>query len=55
MGSAQYSLARLLGVWASLTSAMVVLALCVAPVVTAHTPRHSGLAQWVLTVVEMTW
>jgi hypothetical protein len=55
MGSAQCSLARLLGLWASLTTAMVVLALSVAPVVTAHPPHHSGLSQWVLTVVELTW
>lgn len=53
--SAQYSLTKILAIWASVTAPMGVLAFVVAPAITPHTNLHPGLVHWILMVVGMIW
>src|SRR3712207_8153764 len=55
VGPGQYSMAKILGIWASVTAPMGVLAFVVAPAVTPHTSLHPGLVHWILMVVGMAW
>ena len=55
LGSAQYSLTKILSIWASVTAPMAVLAIVVAPAVMARTPLHPGLVHWIFMVVGMAW
>jgi membrane protease YdiL (CAAX protease family) len=53
--SAQYSLTKILGIWASVTAPMAVLAFVVGPAVIPHTSLHPGLVHWSLMVAGMAW
>src|SRR4029453_11871390 len=48
--SAQYSLPKILGIWASVTVPMAVLAFVVAPAIMPHTSLHPGLVHWIAMV-----
>jgi membrane protease YdiL (CAAX protease family) len=54
-GERQYSLFKILAIWASVTLPMAVLAFVVAPAVTPHTSIHPGLVHWIFIVVGMAW
>ncbi len=49
--SAQYSLPKILGIWASVTAPMAVLAFVVAPAIMPHTSLHPGIVHWTAMVV----
>lgn len=51
----QYSLAKILAIWASVTAPMAVLAFVVAPLAFDLTTLHDGLVFWILMVLGMTW
>ncbi|HSK27970.1 MAG TPA: CPBP family intramembrane glutamic endopeptidase [Jiangellales bacterium] len=51
----QYSLTKILAVWAVGTAPMGVLSFVVGPAVIPHTSIHPGLVHWVLMVVGMAW
>ena len=51
----QYSLAKILSIWAVAAVPMGVLAFVVGPVVIPHTSLHPGLVHWILMVVGMAW
>ncbi len=51
----QYSLAKILGIWASVTAPMAALAFLAAPALIARTDLHPGLVYWMLMVVGMMW
>ncbi len=51
----QYSLTKILAIWASVTVPMGVLAWVVGPAIIPHTSLHPGLVHWMLMVVGMTW
>jgi membrane protease YdiL (CAAX protease family) len=53
--TAQYSLPKILGIWASVTVPMAVLVLVVAPVIMSHTSLHPGVVYWIAVVVGMMW
>src|SRR5215218_561174 len=53
--SAQYSLPKILGIWASVTVPMAVLAFIVAPAIMPHTSLYPGLVHWIAMVVGMIW
>jgi uncharacterized protein len=53
--SKQYSLTKILAVWASVTVPMGLLAWVVAPAIIPHTSLHPGLVHWILMVVGMMW
>jgi membrane protease YdiL (CAAX protease family) len=53
--SKQYSLMKILAVWASVTVPMGLLAWVVAPAIIPHTSLHPGLVHWMLMVVGMMW
>ena len=53
--SAQYSLAKILGIWAAVTAPMAVLAFVVAPAIMARTSLHPGIVYWAALVVGMMW
>jgi uncharacterized protein len=53
--SKQYSLTKILAIWASVTAPMAVLAFVVAPVIMPRTTLHPGLVYWMLIVVGMMW
>jgi uncharacterized protein len=53
--SKQYSLKRILAIWASVTVPMGVLAWVVAPAIIPHTSLHPGLVHWIFMVVGMMW
>ena len=53
--SAQYSLPKILGIWASVTGPMAVLAFVVAPAIMPHTSLHPGIVYWIAMVVGMMW
>ena len=53
--SKQYSLTKILAVWASVTVPMGLLAWVVAPAIIPHTSLHLGLVHWMLMVVGMMW
>ena len=51
----QYSLTKILAIWASVTVPMGVLAWVVGPAIIPHTSLHPGLVHWMLMVVGMMW
>ncbi len=51
----QYSLTKILAIWASVTVPMGVLAWVVGPAIIPHTSLHPGLVHWMLMVVGMIW
>ena len=53
--SEQYSLTKILAIWASVTAPMAVLAFVVAPVIIPRTTLHPGLVHWMLIVAGMMW
>lgn len=53
--SGQYSLRKILLIWASVTAPMAILAFVVAPAVMPHTSLHKGLVHWICMVVGMVW
>jgi uncharacterized protein len=53
--SKQYSLTKILAIWASVTVPMFLLAWVVAPAIIPHTSLHPGLVHWMLMVVGMMW
>jgi uncharacterized protein len=53
--SKQYSLTKILAIWASVTGPMAVLAFVVAPAIMARTSLHPGLVYWMVVVVGMMW
>lgn len=53
--SRQYSLTKILAIWASATVPMAVLAWVVGPAIIPHLPLHPGLVHWMLMVVGMMW
>jgi uncharacterized protein len=53
--SEQYSLAKILAIWALVAAPMAVLAFVVAPVIIPRTTLHPGLVHWMLIVVGMIW
>jgi len=53
--SEQYSLKKILAIWASVTAPMALLAWVVAPAIIPHTSLHPGLVHWTLMVVGMMW
>ncbi len=53
--SKQYSLTKILAIWASVTVPMGLLAWVVAPAIIPHTSLHPGLVHWMLMVVGMMW
>jgi uncharacterized protein len=53
--SKQYSLFKILAIWASVTAPMAVLAWVVGPAIIPHTSLHPGLVHWMLMVVGMMW
>jgi uncharacterized protein len=53
--SAQYSLAKILGIWAAVTAPMAVLAFVVAPAIMARTSLHAGIVHWIAITVGMIW
>lgn len=53
--SQQYSLTRILVIWASVTVPMGVLAFVVAPALMQRTPLHPGLVYWICLVAGMAW
>src|SRR5215218_5273956 len=53
--SAQYSLPKILGIWASVTVPMAVLAFVIPPAIMPHTSLYRGLVHWIAMVVGMMW
>jgi uncharacterized protein len=53
--SAQYSLSKILGIWASVTVPMAVLAFVVVPAIIPRTSIHPGIVYWIAIVVGMMW
>lgn len=53
--SEQYSLTKILAIWASVTAPMAVLVFVVGPAIRPHTSIHPGLVHWMLVVVGMIW
>jgi hypothetical protein len=53
--SKQYSLIKILAIWASVTAPMALLAWVVVPAIIPHTSLHPGLVHWMLLVVGMMW
>jgi membrane protease YdiL (CAAX protease family) len=51
----QYSLTKILAIWASVTVPMGMLAWVVGPAIIPHTSLHPGLVHWMLMVVGMMW
>jgi CAAX protease family protein len=53
--SQQYSLIKILAIWASVTAPMALLAFVVAPMLMPRTSLHPGLVHWMCTVVGLMW
>ena len=53
--SEQYSLAKILGIWAVVALPMGLLAWVIAPAVIPRLPLHSGITYWLLIIVGMFW
>ena len=51
----QYSLTKILAIWASVAAPMAVLAWVVGPAIIPHTSLHPGLVHWMLMIVGMMW
>jgi len=54
-GERQYSLLKILAIWASVTAPMGLLAFVVAPAVIPHTSLHPGLVHWIFMLAGMAW
>jgi membrane protease YdiL (CAAX protease family) len=53
--SKQYSLKKILAIWASVTAPMAVLAFVAAPAIIHRTSLHPGLVHWMCIVVGLIW
>ena len=53
--SEQYSLAKILGIWAGVALPMGLLAWVIAPALIPRLPLHSGITYWLLIIVGMFW
>ena len=53
--SEQYSLAKILGIWAGVALPMGLLAWVIAPAVIPRLPLHSGITYWLLIIAGMLW
>ena len=53
--SEQYSLAKILGIWALAAVPMGLLTWVIAPAVIPRLPLHSGITYWLLIIVGMFW
>jgi len=53
--TAQYSLTKILAIWAAVTAPMALLAFVVAPALFDRTSMNDGLVFWMLMVVGMAW
>jgi len=51
----QYSLTKILAIWASVTAPMAALAFLAAPALIARTDLHPGLVYWMLMLIGMMW
>jgi CAAX protease family protein len=51
----QYSLTKILAIWACVSAPMALLAWVVGPAIIPHTSLHPGLVHWMLMVVGMMW
>ncbi|HSF79688.1 MAG TPA: CPBP family intramembrane glutamic endopeptidase [Anaerolineales bacterium] len=51
----QYSLAKILGIWASVALPMALLAWVVAPAIIPYSPLHPGITYWLLMIAGMAW
>ncbi len=51
----QYSLGKILGIWAAATAPMGALAWIVGPAIIPHTSLYPGLVHWLLLVAGMIW
>jgi uncharacterized protein len=51
----QYSLTKILAIWACVSAPMALLAWVVCPAIIPHTSLHPGLVHWMLMVVGMMW
>jgi membrane protease YdiL (CAAX protease family) len=51
----QYSLAKILGLWVTVSAPMAILAFVVVPAVRPHTSLHPGLIHWIAMVLGMAW
>lgn len=52
---AQYSLGKILAIWALAALPMALLAWVVAPAVIRSSPLHPGVVYWLLTIAGMAW
>lgn len=52
---AQYSLTKILGLWAAVTAPMAALAFVAVPMIRPHTGLHPGLLHWIAMVLGMMW
>jgi uncharacterized protein len=53
--SEQYSLAKILGIWAAAALPMGLLAWVIAPRIIPYLPLHSGITYWLLIIAGMSW
>lgn len=53
--SGQYSLGKILGIWAIVTLPMVLLTWVVAPAIIPYSPLHPGITFWLLMIAGMAW
>jgi len=53
--SKQYSLAKILGIWASVSLPMGLLAWVVGPAIIPYTTLHPGIVHWLLIIAGMMW
>jgi membrane protease YdiL (CAAX protease family) len=51
----QYSLAKILGIWALVALPMGLMAWVVAPAITPYIPLHPGITFWLLMIAGMVW
>ena len=51
----QYSLRKILGIWAIVTLPMVLLTWVVAPAIIPYSPLHPGITFWLLMILGMAW
>src|SRR5512132_2902742 len=51
----QYSLGKILGIWAIVTLPMVLLTWVVAPAIIPYSPLHPGITFWLLMILGMAW
>src|SRR5918995_4183704 len=51
----QYSLAKILFIWASVSLPMGLLAWVIGPTIIPHTSLHPGIVHWLLMIAGMMW